>query len=277
MIYNFNVKLLAGGRSRVGPEWNREVGGRDRFFKIYLPLAGSGRLELDGEERELSPGFIYFFSGWHLQRQRCPECMETLWIHFLPDSILLQHILLHSARFRRLPLDGKEWVCSAFEAVPSLFTPYVESEKNTARMRPDVPDAVVCALKSAVLFLISDLLRGCDVHHLLETRQRMSRLQKALDFMDRQFLENPPLREIAAQVHMAPNYFHRIFRNTFGITPFEYMLNKRMSVARELLGFSSMTVREVAERAGYEDEFYFSKIFKKQSGFSPAQFRHQGA
>ena len=276
MIYNFNVKLLAGGHDRVDSSWNRTVDGKDPFFKIYLPLEGSAILTIQDTQQPLQAGHIYFMSGWEIQQQACPEYMETLWLHFVPDSILLQHLLLHYGKFKKIQECDSRWIRESFRPIQEVFTPYDERAKKAPQVRNDVPDHTICRLKAVVLALISNILQEHEGEDSKEKTEQMQRLQRAIDFMDKSFLENPPLKSIAQQVHMAPNYFHKIFKETFGITPFEYMLNKRMSIAKELLGFSAKTIREIAEQAGYEDEFYFSKTFKKQTGISPARFRRRG-
>jgi AraC-like DNA-binding protein len=69
---------------------------------------------------------------------------------------------------------------------------------------------------------------------------------------------------------MAPAYFHRRFRSTFGLTPHEYMLRRRMDLARHLLGDPALRVAEVAEAVGYDNPFYFSRVFRRHFGFPPS-------
>jgi hypothetical protein len=123
VIYNFNVKLLAGGHHRVDSSWNRIVDGKDPFFKIYLPLQGDASLRIDGEDKALEAGGIYFISGWHIQQQACPQSMETLWLHFVPDSIILQHLLLHYGRFKKIHEYDTDWIRESFRPIQEVFTP----------------------------------------------------------------------------------------------------------------------------------------------------------
>jgi AraC-like DNA-binding protein len=178
--------------------------------------------------------------------------------------------------FRNIPKTDYILIKETLQFVKDVFTPYDEVHKKSPQFRENVPDYLICRLKAGILTVISDILRDEDYSESVEKTSVLLRLQKALDFMDTNFLENPPLSKIAKKVFMAPNYFHKVFRDTFGITPFEYMLNKRMNIAKELLGFSSLNIKQIAEQSGYEDEFYFSKMFKKHTGVSPAKFRSHG-
>lgn len=59
------------------------------------------------------------------------------------------------------------------------------------------------------------------------------------------------------------------------MTPSRYRNACRINVAKELLMKTDLPLRAIAERAGFTDQFYFSKIFKKTTGKSPAQFREE--
>lgn len=273
VIYNFNVKLLAGGIDCVDCSWTRDIKGKDPFFKIYLPLEGEAELIINGNSKRVLPGNIYFISGWHLDRQICRKSLTTAWLHFVPDSILLQHALLVCADFEIIPKRDYLQIKETLQNVREVFRPYDESRRQTPQFLENVPDYLVCRLKAGILTVISDLLAEKDYVKAVEQKGVKLRLQKALEYMDANFLSNPSLNDISSKAYMAPNYFHKIFKETFGLTPFEYMLDKRMNIAKELLGFSSLNIKQIAEQAGYNDEFYFSKVFKKHSGVSPSKFR----
>lgn len=100
-------------------------------------------------------------------------------------------------------------------------------------------------------------------------------LAPAIVYMDNHYLQCPSLEEVAAPAVIAPNYFHRLFKNYCGITPYQYMLNKRMSLAQHLLLNSDLPIKAVAHKAGYPCPFHFAKIFHLYFGQSPSQRRRQ--
>lgn len=68
------------------------------------------------------------------------------------------------------------------------------------------------------------------------------------------------------------DYFRKLFLNQTGYTPSQFLTAKRMEHARELLAakpVNRMSIREIAWKCGYEDAYYFSRIFKKHTGVSP--------
>jgi AraC-like DNA-binding protein len=92
--------------------------------------------------------------------------------------------------------------------------------------------------------------------------------------MDREFRRNPPLAEVASAAGLSPVYFHRRFTRAFaGLTPHDYMEQKRMRQAREQIAQTRLPISDIAEAAGYDNPFYFSRRFKALCGASPRQFR----
>ncbi|MBL4701296.1 MAG: helix-turn-helix transcriptional regulator [Phycisphaeraceae bacterium] len=102
----------------------------------------------------------------------------------------------------------------------------------------------------------------------------IQRLGPAVDFMNTNAQNNPSLREIAAIVYLSPSHFHRLFQAAFSLTPHQYMLEKRMNKATKLLVSGRLRVSEVATLCGYDNLFYFSRIFKKYHGYTPTIMRN---
>jgi len=83
------------------------------------------------------------------------------------------------------------------------------------------------------------------------------------------------LDSLAAAVNYTPDHLVRLFRKHKGVTPIEYVIRCRMELAQQLLLFSGLPVRRVAETAGYHDVAYFSRQFSRRVGMPPSAFRRQ--
>lgn len=81
------------------------------------------------------------------------------------------------------------------------------------------------------------------------------------------------LDEIASRLNITPEYLGTIFHNEAGETFSSYIRNYRMSKAKELLLGTNLKLYEIAERVGYSDPKYFSRVFKESTGMLPADFR----
>lgn len=81
------------------------------------------------------------------------------------------------------------------------------------------------------------------------------------------------VEELAAEMHVSPEHFCRIFRRLQGIPPRSFITRARIEAAQTLLLTSSHSIERIAELIGYESAFYFSRQFKSKVGVSPSAFR----
>ena len=95
----------------------------------------------------------------------------------------------------------------------------------------------------------------------------------ALRIIEYSFCENITVEQIAEHLSVNSAYFSRKFTDKTGISPKRYILNKRIERAKELLRTSSASIMEISNSVGYEDQFYFCRIFKKYTGVTPGTYR----
>lgn len=97
------------------------------------------------------------------------------------------------------------------------------------------------------------------------------------DYVDQEFCSNTiSLESVAASVHKTPAYISRVFKNELGCNFSDYLTEKRMKLAAELLNDPNARVYSVAEQCGYADTSNFIRVFKRSYGISPAEYRTVG-
>lgn len=89
----------------------------------------------------------------------------------------------------------------------------------------------------------------------------------------RQYMEQLSVAELAAQVHLTPTYLCVLFKQATGNTINEYLTAERIRQAKRLLGDPSVKLYDVCYQVGYLSPSYFSKLFKKQTGMPPGEYR----
>ena len=114
-------------------------------------------------------------------------------------------------------------------------------------------------------------LNGIQSLKLETKKELLSRLIKAKQFMDEDFLSIEEVSEVAAHSNLSEFHFFRSFRQAFGTTPYQYLLHKRLELARELLLKGNLSVTQTALHCNFPDIFTFSKAFKRRFGLSPSQ------
>ena len=96
--------------------------------------------------------------------------------------------------------------------------------------------------------------------------------QRCRNEINNHYLELTSLGEIASTCHVDQAYLCRLFKRFDQQSPYQYLLRLRMNYAAELLLVPGTLVKEVADKLGFEDQFHFSRTFKKVLGISPVSF-----
>ena len=98
-------------------------------------------------------------------------------------------------------------------------------------------------------------------------------IDAALNIINYNFCEKISIDYVARRLNLDPAYFSRQFTERIGIPPKKYLLNKRIERAKELLESTNAGIFEISNSIGYDDQFYFCRIFKKTTGLSPSEYR----
>lgn len=98
-------------------------------------------------------------------------------------------------------------------------------------------------------------------------------IKKGVELLLIEFAENKKMDYYAQQCNMDKSYFYKLFKCWANVSPNEYRNQLRISSAKSMLKNTNMTINQVAEKTGFIDPYYFSRLFKKKVGLSPMQYR----
>jgi len=106
--------------------------------------------------------------------------------------------------------------------------------------------------------------------------QYKSLIRQAIEYLEQHYTDPElSLNEMASQVNLSASHFSVVFSQEAGQTFKEYLTQLRINKAKELLRMTSLRSADIAYQVGYNDPHYFSSVFKKNTGFSPLEFRSQ--
>lgn len=98
---------------------------------------------------------------------------------------------------------------------------------------------------------------------------------RSLDYMTEHLDEPVSICTLCAIAGYSQSRYFDLFKRTTGDTPLNWFIRARMRWAGELLKASCLPVKQIASQVGYEDQFYFSRLFKSVHGVSPSEYRVQ--
>jgi YesN/AraC family two-component response regulator len=141
-------------------------------------------------------------------------------------------------------------------------------------------DRGVAAILEKGLFGLDETVARIDAalerkHHLSSEAQRL--IRRAMAFIHENYAQPISRKDIAKHISIAEDYLTFCFRQELGTTPIKYLQRYRVNRAKGLLKENSMSITEIAGLVGFSDSSYFSRIFHRETGLSPEEFRRRGA
>ena len=100
-------------------------------------------------------------------------------------------------------------------------------------------------------------------------------MEAALGYFNEHYNTDLCIEEYARSKGMSVSWFIRNFKQYTGTTPIQYIVAVRIANAQMLLETTNDNITEIGHIVGYENPLYFSRIFKKQKGLSPSEYRKQ--
>lgn len=98
-------------------------------------------------------------------------------------------------------------------------------------------------------------------------------IQTTIQFIRQKYSDPIRIQDIADYCGLNRSYLTRLFKHATGYTPQEYLAQYRINQAKQLLEENGLSIQHIAYCVGYNDSFTFSKLFKRQTGFSPSDYR----
>lgn len=105
--------------------------------------------------------------------------------------------------------------------------------------------------------------------------KRLSRAQKRclVDYVRSNLSSNISVTELAGLVQMSPSHFAHMFRASFGITPYRFVMQERVANAKGMLANTELSASQVAMAFGFSSQSHFAKVFRQFTGVTPKQYR----
>ncbi|MBW7457297.1 ABC transporter substrate-binding protein [Paenibacillus sepulcri] len=97
-------------------------------------------------------------------------------------------------------------------------------------------------------------------------------LELAKAHMEQCYNENLTIEQLARIADISPKYFVDLFKKTYGTSAIDYLTELRINRAKQFMAQSGAKLRDIAHQVGYNDEFYFSRKFKKEVGVTPTVY-----
>lgn len=246
---HLGIRVRAAGRRhivRAPVDFDRQDG-----LLLRYGLSGSGRIDVGGRQHLLTRGAFHL--AWPGNSQIVDidprGGIEYFWVDF--DGSVCSHLCRSAGFTPQTPVVVLVWRPDFLELFERLYA--VVAAKGLLHLH----DA------AAVLMQLLLAIRRARYESLAKLPARFA----AVSYQARS------LDEVVAAAGCSKSHFIHSFKELTGISPWKYILSLKVERARELILQEKLSIGAIAESLGFEDQLYFSRLFRKHTGLSPRKYR----
>ncbi len=220
------------------------------------------------------------------------------------DLVFLPHYMLHQAKVGTCPINKRtlfyfdDFFCNALKQVSDklliLFeqkTPIVSLNKDAQKKMSELillmtqeqinRDKGWLTYSTLLLGEVLFLALRCSYSQNIESKPlfpiQNPKITAGIHYIQANFHNKLSLEDVASKLYIHPTYFCRLFKQEIGINFVTYVNTIRIEYAKEQLLKSKLTLKEISELSGFENDSTFSHTFKQLTGISPSKYRKEFA
>ena len=234
-----------------------------RDYQILYVANGKTHFWFDGKEEIVSAGHMVLYKPEEIQKYvyYLEDNPEVFWIHFTGSDV--KNILAYHG----ISLDEHVFYCGVLPDYKALFRKIIQ-ELQLCRY----------GYEDYIASLFNDILLLVDRQQHEQkkaTGNVQEQIERAAAYFNENYNTKISIDDYAESLHISTNWFIHNFKQYAGMSPAQYILSLRMVIAQSLLERTTYNIKEISEIVGYENPLYFSRVFKKEIGKSPAQYRKE--
>lgn len=246
-------------RPKLPTYWQK--GRRD--YQILYVANGKTHFWFNDKEEIVSAGYMVLYKPEEIQKYvyYLEDNPEVFWIHFTGSDV--KNILAYHG----ISLDEHVFYCGVLPDYKALFRKIIQ-ELQLCRY----------GYEDYIASLFNDILLLVDrqQHEQKKTTGNVQeQIERAAAYFNENYNTKISIDDYAESLHISTNWFIHNFKQYAGMSPAQYILSLRMVNAQSLLERTTYNIKEISEIVGYENPLYFSRVFKKEIGKSPAQYRKE--
>ena len=239
-----------------------------RDQEIVLILGGKGSFTIEDIEYPVRPGMLfYFYPGLvHSAKTLLDPPIHFLAMHFsfAISKVLKEECVLDTNPYI-LPIQPVSQLVD-HHTISQIFYEihHIWMKKNMGYQ-----------WKQNLLFqqLIYEILS--DVNNLPDKHADIQRIEVVLDYIRKNYASNISIENLCSLIELRSAQFSIIFKKATGKTAVEYINQVRIDHSKDLLLNTSKKIRVISDMSGFNDEFYFTRVFTKLEGCSPTEYRYR--
>lgn len=226
-----------------------------RIGCIEFVVHGKGHVEIDGQKFSPVAGDTYFLpagKSHHYYSDRT-DPWEKIWVNVSGDMV--------------------EQLASLYRVRDTHYFPALDTSDLLLKLQYYATHQGTEHITEKCASILHSLFYRMSESLYAKKEPLSSPLRKMLDYIALHETDTVRIEQLAAACERSPSQAERIFRSEMGMPPYRYVLSRKLELAKQLLRDTGMPIRDIASYLSFEDEFYFSGLFRRKVGVSPSKYR----
>ncbi len=241
-------------------------------YEIIYLRRGTLNVQVNNRQyKAIGPSLIFLSKLEHHSLQVDGDVYERYWLcispagagNLIPNFVLLSLLSNRPEEFCHV-LDAHDFSQDADRIFSGCVREFYDPQAYAAERQ--------AALLSDLLILI---YRKKPALFATDNDKTVSIIWKIQRQLEQNYAERITLASLAAEHHISPSYLSHLFKRITGYTIIQYLTMCRLSVARKLLSETDLSITEVVYATGFSDCSNFSRLFKREIGCSPVDYKKQ--
>lgn len=251
---------------------------RHKYYEIFVFIDGGGKHEIDFNVEPITSNSVHFLTPGQVHQIFRGEKYHGFEIIFSRDFYLLD--LQDKEKLLDLPYFNNNCITPVLnlntEEFKELMIPIHEISKEYSLNR-DVSNDIIRSYLHVFLMKCKYYFTHKNSETFLDEDSDMFFLSKFRNLVEKHFITKHTVKEYADLMSVSAGVLNSRITKAGGQNASEIINRRIILEAKRLLLFSDMNNKEISFRLNYEDPSYFSRIFKKRTGYSPTEFREKNA
>lgn len=234
-------------------------------FLFFYVLEGEGSLTYNNQTYSMKKGDCAFIDcrNKYSQSSSSKNLWSLKWVHFYGSNM--------SEIYSKYLERGGEVCFSVADEAKNPFVPLLDLIMETASSSSYIRDMKINEELSQLLTILMEYSWNPEKAKTANTNGL--NIANVRAFIDQHYTEKISLETVAKQFNVNKSYLLRVFKENTGLTVNNYILQKRILMAKNELRFTNKTLDVIALECGLEEANYFIRVFKKIEGLTPGEYR----
>jgi AraC-like DNA-binding protein len=277
-IDKLHLLTLNVGLANHHGDWNwKNV--RSPFARLYYVTEGTAQIEMPSGVYTLTPHHLYFIPAYTKHSYICDSTFSHYYIHIYEDlqsemSILEQWDYPMEVNACNTDLELVKRLCfiNPFLKLPQSNPDAYDNHQtliSNLQLNQRRPFCDKVESRGILFVLMSRFLKYATP----KAEVRDDRIQMSLNYIRKNIGSRLDINLLADKACMSKDHYIRVFKRETGETPNVYITKRKLEKAELSLVTTALPIKSIADSLGYADYSYFNRIFKKNAGVTPLQYR----